>query len=62
MFPSNRFVDKDMYTKLKFMAFFFFLENFNFFFKLKINIMKFFHFLMKLKLKINFLWRIKFFS
>lgn len=42
--------------------FFVFLENFNFFFKLKINIMKFFHFLMKLKLKMNFLWRIKFFS
>lgn len=63
MFPSNRFVDKDMYTKLKFMAFLgVFLENFNFFFKLKINIMKFFHFLMKLKLKMNFLWRIKLFS
>lgn len=61
MFPSNRFVDKDMYTKLKFMGFFG-GGNFNFLFKLKINIMKFFHFLMKLKLKMNFLWRIKFFS
>lgn len=62
MFLSNRFVDKDMYTKLKFYMGFFFLENFNFLFKLKINIMKFFHFLMKLQLKMNFLWRIKFFS
>lgn len=62
MFLPNRFVDiyMCMYTKLKFM-FGFFLENFNFLSKLKIDIMKYFNFLMKLQLKMNFLWRLNFF-
>lgn len=55
MFLTNRFVDKDMNTKLKFMGFLgFFLENFNFLFKLKINIMNFFSFSYEVTIKDEF--------